>query len=72
VVGGKILEAKYKVSCELSSVQEAVKSGPERVKLKNLLLEAVATERLVKAQSAGKGLVSAVVIPKVWRLAIAL
>jgi hypothetical protein len=31
-----------------------VKIDPERVKLKNLQLEAVARERLVKAQQAGK------------------
>jgi hypothetical protein len=36
------------------------------------LLEAVARERLVKTQQMGKGLVGAVVICKVWRLAAAL
>jgi hypothetical protein len=36
------------------------------------LLEAVAKERLVKTQQAGKGLAGAMVICEVWRLAIAL
>jgi hypothetical protein len=36
------------------------------------LLEAVAKERLVKIQQAGKGLAGAVVICELWRLAIAL
>jgi hypothetical protein len=47
-----------------SSAWAAVTRGPERVKLKNLL-EAVARERLVKTQHAGKGLAGAVVICKV-------
>jgi hypothetical protein len=42
---------------ELSSAQEAVKRGPERETLKNLQLEAVARERLLKTQQAGKRLV---------------
>jgi hypothetical protein len=36
------------------------------------LLEAVVSERLVKAQQAGKGLEGAVVICELWRLAVAL
>jgi hypothetical protein len=36
------------------------------------LLETDARERLVKTQQAGKGLAGAVVICKVWKLAIAL
>jgi hypothetical protein len=36
-----------------------------------MLLEAVARVRLVKTQQAGKGLESAVVICKVWKIAIA-
>jgi hypothetical protein len=36
------------------------------------LLEAVARERLVKTQQAGRGLASAVVIYELWRLAVAL
>jgi hypothetical protein len=36
------------------------------------LLEAVARERLVKTQQAGKCLVCAVVIDELWRLAMAL
>jgi hypothetical protein len=36
------------------------------------LLEAVASEGLVKTQQAGKGLASAVVICELWKLAIAL
>jgi hypothetical protein len=36
------------------------------------LLEAIAREWLVKTLQAGKGLVGAVVICKVWRLAIVL
>jgi hypothetical protein len=36
------------------------------------LLEAVARERLVKTQQAGKGLATAVVIGELWRLAVAL
>jgi hypothetical protein len=36
------------------------------------LLEAVARERLVKAQQAGKSLAVAVVICELWRLALAL
>jgi hypothetical protein len=36
------------------------------------LLEAVTRERLVKAQQAGKRLAGAVVICKVWRLAVVL
>jgi hypothetical protein len=39
---------------------------------KSLLLEAVARERLMKAQQPGKGLAGAVVICETWRLAIAL
>jgi hypothetical protein len=35
-------------------------------------LEAVARERLVKAQQAAKGLPSAVVICELWRLAVVL
>jgi hypothetical protein len=35
------------------------------------LLEAVARERLVKTQQAGKGLAGAVVICELWRLATA-
>jgi hypothetical protein len=42
------------------------------VKLKNLLLEAVASERLVMTQQAEKGLAGAVVNCKVWKLAVAL
>jgi hypothetical protein len=36
------------------------------------VLEAVAREQLVKTQQAGKGLVGAVVIFELWRLAVAL
>jgi hypothetical protein len=36
------------------------------------LLEAVARERLVKTQQAGKGLAGAVLICELWRLDIAL
>jgi hypothetical protein len=36
------------------------------------LLEAVARERLVKTQQAGKGLAGAVVICKAWRLVVVL
>jgi hypothetical protein len=36
------------------------------------LLEAVTRERMVKTQQAGKGLAGAVVICKVWKIAIAL
>jgi hypothetical protein len=36
------------------------------------LLGAVATERLMKKQQAGKGLVGAVVICELWSLAVAL
>jgi hypothetical protein len=36
------------------------------------LLEAVARERFVKAQQAGKGLACAVEICELWRLAVAL
>jgi hypothetical protein len=47
--------------------------GSDCRKLKNYpLLEAVTRERLVKAEQAGKDLAGAVVIRKVWRLAIAL
>jgi hypothetical protein len=46
---------------QLSSVQEAVKTGPECVKLKGSPpLEAIARERLVKTQQASKDLVGAV------------
>jgi hypothetical protein len=38
----------------------------------SLLLEAVARERLMKTQHAGKSLAGAVVIYKVWKLGIAL
>jgi hypothetical protein len=44
----------------------------KRVERKPPLLEAVTRERLVKTQQAGKGLESAVVICKLWRLAVAL
>jgi hypothetical protein len=36
------------------------------------LLEAVARERLVTTQQAGKGLTGAVVISELWRIAVAL
>jgi hypothetical protein len=36
------------------------------------LLDAVASERLVKTQKAGKGLEAAVVIYELWRLAVVL
>jgi hypothetical protein len=36
------------------------------------MLKAVARERLVKAQQAGKGIVGAVVICELWKSAIAL
>jgi hypothetical protein len=36
------------------------------------LLEAVAREHLVKTQQAGKGIVNAVVICELWRLAVVL
>jgi hypothetical protein len=36
------------------------------------LLEAVAKERLMKTQQAGKGLASVAVICELWRLAVAL
>jgi hypothetical protein len=39
---------------------------------KSPLLEAVTRKRLVKTQQAGKGLAGAVVICKVWRLAMTL
>jgi hypothetical protein len=38
----------------------------------SLLLKAVARERMIKSQQAGKGMAGAVVIFKVWRFAIAL
>jgi hypothetical protein len=50
------------------SARAAVTRGPERGKL----LEAIDRERLVKTKQAGKGLMGAVVICEVWRLAIAL
>jgi hypothetical protein len=39
---------------------------------KSSFLEAVAKERLVKIQQAGKGLAGAVMICELWRLAVAL
>jgi hypothetical protein len=36
--------------------------------MKNLLLEAVARERLVKIKQAGKGLAGVVVIGELWKL----
>jgi hypothetical protein len=36
------------------------------------LLEAIAKERLLKTQQAGKGLARAVVLSRLWRLAVAL
>jgi hypothetical protein len=36
------------------------------------LVEAVARERLVKTQQAGKGLAGAVVVYELWRLAVVL
>jgi hypothetical protein len=39
---------------------------------KSPLLEALTRERLMKTQQAGKGLACAVVICKMWRLAMAL
>jgi hypothetical protein len=57
----------------VSSAWEAVKIGPERVKLKIIpLLVTVAREWLVKTKQAGKGLVGAVVISELLRSAIAL
>jgi hypothetical protein len=53
-----------------SSVPEAVKMGPERVKLKNALLKAVTWERLVKTEQAGKRLSGC--CGDFWTLAIAL
>jgi hypothetical protein len=49
-----------------------VKIGPDSVKLKNFQLEAIAGERLMKIQQAGKGLACAAVICELWRLAVAL
>jgi hypothetical protein len=49
-----------------------MKIEPERVKLKNLQLEAVVRERLVKTRQAGQGLAGAVVIFKLQRLAVTL
>jgi hypothetical protein len=60
----KWLAPKYYKQCQsISRAREAEESA---------LLEAVAREQLGKAQQDGKGLESAVVICKVWRLALAL
>jgi hypothetical protein len=59
-------------SCQLSSAWEVVKTEPECLKLVNLQLEVVARKRLVKTQQAEKGLVGAVVIYELWRLAVVL
>jgi hypothetical protein len=48
-----------------------MKIDRERLKLKNIQLEAVARERLMTQQT-GKGLGGAMVICRVWKLAIAL
>jgi hypothetical protein len=50
-----------------SFAREAVKTEPERVKLQNPQLEAVAWERLVKTQQAEKGLAGVAVICELWR-----
>jgi hypothetical protein len=44
----------------------------EREAEESLLLEAVARERLVKTEQAGKRLAGAVVVCESWRLAVAL
>jgi hypothetical protein len=49
-----------------------VKRGRAREPDESPLLEAVTRERLVKTHQAGKGLVGAVVICELWRLAVAL
>jgi hypothetical protein len=70
-----VAEKKWRYSSvvrERSSAWEAVKKGLKWVKLKNPLLEAIAKERLVKTQQAGKGLVGAVVICELCRLAVVL
>jgi hypothetical protein len=52
---------------------ESVKRGLESLKLKNLLLEAVARERLVKTQEAlKKCFADAMEICELWRLAVEL
>jgi hypothetical protein len=63
--GSKLIEREFCTGgCEeRTSGREAKESQ---------LLEAVARERLVKRQQAGKGLVGAVVICKLWRLELAL
>jgi hypothetical protein len=66
-----VLEFAVEVFDE-SSAWVAVTRGLEGGKLKTLLLKAVAREWLINMQQAGKGLASAVVICKVWRLVVAL
>jgi hypothetical protein len=51
---------------QVSSVQESLKRGLERVELNNLHYG------LVKTQQTGKVLAGAVVICELWRLAVAL
>jgi hypothetical protein len=79
---------KYNCGNRISSVWEAVKKRDRRKEAvgrellfkedfsaeaeESPLLEAVTRERRVKTQEAGKGLAGAVVICKVWRLAVAL
>jgi hypothetical protein len=49
-----------------------VKTGLEPEAEESPLLEAVARERLVKTQQAGKGLADSVAICELWRLAVVL
>jgi hypothetical protein len=60
------------VVSERSSAWEAVKKGPEHMKLKNLLLEVIAKERPVKMQQARKGLADHVTICELLGVAVAL
>jgi hypothetical protein len=56
-----------------SSARQAVKRGPQSVKLKNLhCWQPLSRERLVMTQQAGKGLAGTVVICQLWRLVVAL
>jgi hypothetical protein len=61
----------YKKGARLE-FKESVKRELEGVQLKNLHLEAVARERLVKTQEVGKSLAGTVVICELWRSTVAL
>jgi hypothetical protein len=70
--GNQVSSVRESVKKRFSWKGAAIQKGLERGSRRTSTVKAVTRERLVKTQQAGNGKAGAVLICKVWRLAVAL